>query len=185
MRIYVVVTGTDQLDAFICREGMARFCTQPYEVPKKENYKDFFRHLTNYEINRHSEEYKEAYEGEISDPNHNTKRTLTSVLASLASQGHDPEQLFGSIVSTCQKAVEVYEPLIAHFFTAAQRETGFAQSPLTGKAFHLLGFDVMFDSTGKAWLLEINDNPSLDITHSAEYMFQRHATLSKVDLEIK
>ena len=86
LRIYVLVTGAGQFDAFVCREGMARFCTQLYEAPKKENYKDFFRHLTNYSINKHSEEYKESYEenGQISDPNQNTKRTLTSCLASLA-----------------------------------------------------------------------------------------------------
>lgn len=32
------------------------------------------------------------------------------------------------------------------------------------KCFHLIGFDVLIDSNLKPWILEINANPSLDIT---------------------
>jgi tubulin polyglutamylase TTLL11 len=44
----------------------------------------------------------------------------------------------------------------------------------------------MFDKTGKSWLLEINDNPSLDIFHSTDYMGGGGPkNISKVDLEVK
>jgi tubulin polyglutamylase TTLL11 len=65
-------------------------------------------------------------------------------------------------------------------------ETGNGKTKVDGKAFHLLGFDVMFDSSGKAWLLEINDNPSLDIYHTTDYMGGGGPkVISKVDLEVK
>ena len=44
----------------------------------------------------------------------------------------------------------------------------------------------MFDKSGKSWLLEINDNPSLDIFHSTDYMGGGGPkNISIVDLEVK
>ena len=64
LRIYVCVTGIEPLHAFVCEEGLARFCTEPYEAPTKSNFKDFFKHLTNYSINKHHLKYKEEYKTE-------------------------------------------------------------------------------------------------------------------------
>ena len=61
LRIYILVVGNKDPQAFICKEGLARFCTEEYQVPEPGNFKDFFRHLTNYSINKHHEEYKENY----------------------------------------------------------------------------------------------------------------------------
>jgi len=33
------------------------------------------------------------------------------------------------------------------------------------KCFHVLGFDIILDSKGKPWLLEVNANPSFNIEH--------------------
>ena len=40
------------LRAFLAREGLARFCTAPYEPPRGSNLGDAFRHLTNYALNK-------------------------------------------------------------------------------------------------------------------------------------
>ena len=83
LRIYVVLVDLDQPQAYICSEGLARFCTEPYQPPAPGNFKDFFRHLTNYSINKHHEEYKESYDGAAATTqaaNENSKRTLTSTL---------------------------------------------------------------------------------------------------------
>ena len=37
-----------------------------------------------------------------------------------------------------------------------------------GLPFQILGFDMMIDSSLKVWLLEINDNPSLDIVFETD-----------------
>lgn len=40
------------LRVFLAREGLARFCTAPYEPPRGSNLGDAFRHLTNYALNK-------------------------------------------------------------------------------------------------------------------------------------
>ena len=61
LRIYVILVDLDQPQAYLCREGMARFCTEEYKAPQQNNFQNFFSHLTNYSINKHHEEYKESY----------------------------------------------------------------------------------------------------------------------------
>jgi hypothetical protein len=82
LRIYVMIIGRDPLLAFVCDEGLARFCTEKYEKPTKDNFKKFFMHLTNYSINKHHELYMES--DDILAPNEAHKRTLTSLYATLA-----------------------------------------------------------------------------------------------------
>ena len=82
--------------------------------------------------------------------------------------------------------MEVYAPMIKHMLLASKIQTGSQKSQISGKAFQILGFDLLFDVTGKAWLLEINDNPSLDVFHTTDYMGGGGPKiLSKVDLEVK
>ena len=55
---------TDPIQAFVCDEGLARFCTAEYEKPKKENFKKAYMHLTNYSINKSSKDYVKPSEME-------------------------------------------------------------------------------------------------------------------------
>jgi hypothetical protein len=61
LRIYVTLVGSGQDDnemhAFVADEGLARFCTEKYEKPTKDNFRNDFMHLTNYSINKASENY--------------------------------------------------------------------------------------------------------------------------------
>ena len=61
LRVYVLITNLAEPQAYLSSVGLARFCTEEYKAPELENFKDFFRHLTNYSINKHHEEYKETY----------------------------------------------------------------------------------------------------------------------------
>ena len=80
--MYVVVSGINEgtLTAHLCREGLVRFCTEPYEKPSKSNMKNVLMHLTNYSLNKKSDKFVDESEIEnIHEPNNGTKRTLTSL----------------------------------------------------------------------------------------------------------
>lgn len=70
------------MHAFVCDEGLARFCTKKYKAPTKENFRDEYMHLTNYSINKASPDY--VWEPEAKDilsPNEGSKRTLTALFS--------------------------------------------------------------------------------------------------------
>ena len=89
LRVYVVVTGLNPIQAYIYDEGLARFCTAAYEAPTKANYKKAFMHLTNYSINKTNENYIHPTEEEVLVGNDGTKRTLQSLFQTLAAKNID------------------------------------------------------------------------------------------------
>ncbi len=54
LRIYVLVAGVDPLKIFVYHQGLARFATETYVAPNKDNIDDICMHLTNYAINKES-----------------------------------------------------------------------------------------------------------------------------------
>lgn len=60
LRIYVLLIGVSPLRAYIYKEGMARFATEPYCSPTGNNIKNMYMHLTNYAINKNHEDYEDG-----------------------------------------------------------------------------------------------------------------------------
>jgi hypothetical protein len=52
LRIYVMIKGIEPLEAYICDEGLGRFCTENYQMPYAGNMKNMYMHLTNYSLNK-------------------------------------------------------------------------------------------------------------------------------------
>ena len=77
-RVYVVLANLDPLEVYICKEGLARFCTLPYEPPTSRNLHQAFMHLTNYSLNKRSSTYQHT---ESDDDG--SKRTMSSVFRSV------------------------------------------------------------------------------------------------------
>lgn len=78
LRIYVLVYGVDPLRVFVFREGLARFATEEYTGPYKNNLDNLYMHLTNYAINKNSENF-EANEDSADDET-GSKRSVSAVL---------------------------------------------------------------------------------------------------------
>lgn len=57
MRLYVMVKGIEDIEIYLCKEGMARFCTEVYKRPTFDNLKDMYSHLTNFTLNKENENY--------------------------------------------------------------------------------------------------------------------------------
>ena len=56
LRIYIVVTCFEPLKAYIFKEGLVRLATVPYTT-NKNSLKKRFVHLTNYSVNKKSDNY--------------------------------------------------------------------------------------------------------------------------------
>ena len=46
--------GIDPVEAYLCDEGLARFCTHNYKKPDTNNIKDIYMHLTNFSVNKNN-----------------------------------------------------------------------------------------------------------------------------------
>lgn len=57
LRLYVLVKSFDPIEAYLANEGLARLCTDNYRMPTKENMKNMFMHLTNFSLNKNSENF--------------------------------------------------------------------------------------------------------------------------------
>ena len=111
LRIYVLIKSYEPIEAYICNEGFARFCTQDYKQPTKDNMKNLFMHLTNYSLNKNSENYKAPDEDFLSEDN-SSKRLLSGLWKTLADDGHDVATIKDKIKDTVRKAVITLEPYL-------------------------------------------------------------------------
>ena len=57
LRIYVLLTSIDPLRIYVYNEGLVRFATEPYNN-QKTSLKNMYSHLTNYSINKKSNNFE-------------------------------------------------------------------------------------------------------------------------------
>jgi hypothetical protein len=57
LRIYVFLYGVSPLRIYLHKMAFARFCTEPYQKPNRSNMDNTYMHLTNYAINKFSNNY--------------------------------------------------------------------------------------------------------------------------------
>lgn len=105
LRVYVVVTSLDPLKIYLSREGLARFCTVPYEPPTSKNLCKTYMHLTNYSLNKKSENYRHTESSEDG-----SKRTMSCVFGYLRELGYDVEQLWFEIEQLVVKTMIAIVP---------------------------------------------------------------------------
>lgn len=153
LRIYVLVTSVEPLRVYLHREGMVRLCTTKYGPVTGSNLDDACMHLTNYAINKYSDDYVAAA-SEADDSAH--KRLLSTTFARLAALGEDVPRLTQLIREVCVKTLIAVQPHLAHtYFSAQQRRENPGSS-----CFEVLGLDVILDQKLKPFLLEVNHTPS-------------------------
>ena len=105
-----------------------------------------------------SEEYIRPLPEEILIANEATKRTLFSLWESLKAKEICVETVQQSIKDACSKVMHVYAPFMQHQCMAMT-----LNKQIPGKPFQILGLDLLVDTNLKAWVLEVNDHPSLNI----------------------
>ena len=84
LRIYVMLFGVNPLRVYIYKEGLARFATVEYESPTPLNLANLFMHLTNYAINKESENFIQNTDENADDVG--SKRSFTFILRRIAEE---------------------------------------------------------------------------------------------------
>ncbi|CAE7454821.1 TTLL11 [Symbiodinium necroappetens] len=201
LRMYVCLAGGSSRAppaAWLCREGLARFCTEAYEQPSKKNMHRCMGHLTNYSLNKRSSKFEhcgQSVEEVYNDANTASKRPLTVCLRQLCHEhlDFDIEAFYADAVGIAQKVLGIMAPTL----TCHHRQHGSSDEM---RCFQVLGFDVMLGHDFKAYLLEVNNSPSISIDEALPIEpdmgeeklcrcmdmaeVHRHQT-SLVDLEVK
>jgi tubulin polyglutamylase TTLL5 len=150
LRVYVLVTSFQPLEAFVYQEGFIRVCTHKYSN-EPADLRNLFIHLTNSSIQKMATNGLTATQESISrhhadlDEAGGTKLTLTYLWRRLAAHGVDVDKLKADVDTVILKSL-----------IAAQTDIG--QQP---NSFELFGYDVFIDDKLRPWLIEINSSPSM------------------------
>ncbi|KAA0717160.1 Tubulin polyglutamylase TTLL11 [Triplophysa tibetana] len=158
IRLYVLVRSLEPLEMYIAKEGLTRFCTEPYQEPSQKNLSHVFMHLTNYSLNVHSGNFVHS-----DSCNTGSKRTFSSVLYRLGSKGVDIKKVWSDIIALVIKTVIALVPeLKVHY------QADIPPGKPGPTCFQILGFDILLMKNLKPILLEVNSNPSMRIEHEQE-----------------
>lgn len=176
MRLYVLLMSLDPLEIYVSKEGLSRFCTEPYQQPNHKNLHHVYMHLTNYSLNIHSGNFIH------SDSTHTgSKRTISSVLYRLLAKGADIKKVWSDIRALVIKTVIALLPELKVYY-----QTDIPPGKPGPSCFQILGFDILLMKNLKPMLLEVNANPSMKIEHEQEMFPGIYENVpSLVDEEVK
>lgn len=154
LRLYVLVNGVNPLRIYLSKEGLARLAVRSYEELDDENLDDMTMHLTNYAINKNSTRFCPNRAAIIDSVGH--KRSLKATLTYLKKvENRDTDRLMADIKDIIVKTIISGQPILDSTFKTIQLD-----DYENSMCFHILGFDIMLDSKGKPYLLEVNHSPS-------------------------
>ena len=174
-RLYLLLKGVNKFEAFLSFDGLVRLCTEDYKHPSSGQIheKDILSHLTNYSLNKNNPKFKVSEEEDLGD---GYKRKTEAIFKLLESQGIQTEKLKADIWDICIKTVISIQPHLINMFHI---EMGVGNS--NKNVFHIFGIDILIDTDGKPWLMEINASPSLSMYQGKE----SDKKISKIDQEVK
>ncbi|MEW5301029.1 MAG: hypothetical protein WDW36_003912 [Sanguina aurantia] len=146
LRLYVLVTSFNPLEAWLHCEGFARFATLPFSL---DQVSDRFVHLTNASVQK-----ERADIGCLPDflkhavPHGGSKCSLAVLRSMLESRGPcDWKSVWTSMTEAILGALFAAQDAVPH----------------SVNSFELFGFDLLLDSSMQAWLIEVNSLPSLSL----------------------
>jgi hypothetical protein len=163
LRIYVLVGSFTPLKIYLYYNGLVRFATEDYE---KGNYSNVFIHLTNYSINKKNPNYKSNQKNnkEIDDleeiDEENEQEDDSSKWSLVEYKNYFKKDM--NIFEKIWKQIE--DIVIKTMLTVIEDNCRELSGNKNNNLFELYGFDIFIDESYRAWLLEVNVNPSLHCT---------------------
>ncbi|CAJ1344364.1 unnamed protein product [Effrenium voratum] len=170
MRTYVTVTSFNPLEAFVYKDGFARFTTVPYNT-SSEDIDNKFVHLTNSSIQRHNEDNFMQEEGANA-----TRREDALLGGTKISFGMLQERLKACGVEWATVWAKMVEVILKSLCMAEDH------IPFQVNSFELFGYDLMIDSKMKVWLIEVNSSPSMGQEHLLDEQVKQPLINDTIDL---
>ncbi|XP_013113995.2 uncharacterized protein LOC106091855 isoform X3 [Stomoxys calcitrans] len=149
MRIYVILTSINPMRLYMYKDGLARFASVKYSS-EFNDLDERCMHLTNYSINKFSENYAK---NEDVNACQGHKWTLQSLWCCLEERGVNTKRLWATLRNLVIRALVSGEAGLNRMY---RQNVNFRYN-----CFELFGFDVLLDENLIPWLLEINVSPSL------------------------
>ncbi|XP_017855426.1 tubulin polyglutamylase TTLL4 isoform X2 [Drosophila busckii] len=149
MRLYVVLTSINPLRIYMFKDGLARFASVKYSS-ELGNLDERCMHLTNYSINKFSQNYAK---NEDFNACQGHKWTLQSLWSCLENRGVNTKRLWATLRNLVIRGIVSGESGLNRMY---RQNVNFRYN-----CYELFGFDVLLDENLVPWLLEINISPSL------------------------
>lgn len=168
LRVYVLMTSCNPLKVYLFKDGLVRLCTTDYVTPSSANLDKRYMHLTNYAINKFSEDYVAGAENEDED-NSSSKRSISWFFGWFDRMyGIEKRKaMWTGVGDLCVKTLMSIQPILSQeyssIFAKFSKQSSIFDAVNETKAsscFEVLGFDVLLDAKLKPWLIEVNHLPS-------------------------
>ena len=142
IRCYVLVDYN--LNVFICKEGHLKACSEEYNLSTT----NIFIHITNYSLQKKSKNFSKYEESnEIS-----YKQFIESLNEYKTKE--KPEIIFNKIMNKIKDLVQLSMNSVGKKLQGIPNVL----------SFQIFGYDFIIDNKFNPWILEINDNPGLEIS---------------------
>ena len=191
LRIYVLITSCSPLRVYLFNDGLVRLCTADYVAPSSANLEQRFMHLTNYAINKHSEDFVPEDESEAENANKRSIRWFLDWFANAYGE-EEKKKLWSQIGDVCLKTIMAIQPTLAQeyhstfakFLPARKPQSNQSpqSTPETSTCFEILGFDILVDVKFKPWLIEVNHLPSFKCDTSVDSSVKEKLVAQTFDL---
>lgn len=113
LRIYALVIACEPFAVFLSDKGLARFCTEDYEIPSSKNLHNTRMHLTNYALNKLSGKFVREDTEKMFEINDASKRELSSLWKTLDQEGLNPVVYKEQIEECVVKVKKLSEYLVS------------------------------------------------------------------------
>ena len=189
LRLYVLVASFTPLRIYLYNNGLVRFATEDYTKGDLDNV---YIHLTNYSINKNNLKYKSnnnikkqqceffpreetegteaeaGMEGDIDivegeeNGEDNTPDDDSNKWSFIEYRNHFKKIGKGNIMDMIWNQIEAI--VIKTIISVSKEYYKNIYPSKINNSFELYGFDIIIDQNFRAWLLEVNVNPSLHCT---------------------
>ena len=143
IRCYVLVDYC--FNVYMCREGHLKACSQKYDL----NDLNIFTHITNYSLQKRCKDFAKYEQG-----NEISFKKFIELLDNTSKIKGRGKKIFNKIYSKMKEEIQISMNAVGRRLKGVPKVL----------SFQIFGYDFIIDKEYNPWILEINDNPGLEIS---------------------